>query len=154
MANHGGIIHNKTLSSDGLKIMLDEINAHRFENKLEISRNEDDSFLINVFKGFGPLIWIESDTKIETRHGGGSDLQWWVDFVFTNELAFKVNGYIIDDGDDEESDGVENKYPTFLSYIHAHCKHIKNITAKNTYLRMMYKDAHGIRPDLVRIGIR
>ena len=153
MANHGYVITEVEVSNR-LKKMLDEINEHRFENKLKIKQFEDDSYFIEIVNGFGPVIWVNDEGQIEIRHCDVGDISWWVDCILHHELAVKVNGYIADDGHEDECDGELNKYPTFLSYIHKKYNYSPNPLIKNFLLRMSYKDASSIRPDLVRIGIK
>lgn len=115
MANHGYVTTRKRLNGDKLAGMLAEINRDRFRGSLVIQR-EDDSFSVQ-YEEDGPArcLWLASRRKIEFRHGP-DPLLWWVEAVVMNDLALKVGGKISDDGVDQQWEGEEGKYPTFVAW--------------------------------------
>lgn len=116
MANHGEVGTSEYLTTERLYDLLREINQERFGGVLEVTRDEDDECVVAA----GHPFWLTSKHRIEMRHGCHGEIDWWIHSAFINDLAFKLNGTIRDDGCDGEWRGVQNKYPTFLSYVEAH----------------------------------
>lgn len=115
MANHGYVTTEQSISYQRLVEMIHEINRDRFDGALPVDVGKEIVLIANQRQ-----IWLESPHVIEIRHGGGGDILWWIDSVFTNDLALKVDGVITDDGHGGKTKGEPGKYATLLEYIESY----------------------------------
>lgn len=122
MANHAEVKTRRKLDAEILLRLLNEINEEHFGGKI-IIKDEDECYIIEVNEFLVRSIWVNDKKNVELRHGGGTDLLWWVDFVLMNELAVKLNGVHYDDGIGKIGKGEHGKYPTFRSYMDAISAH-------------------------------
>ena len=130
MANHGWVKSKKVIPPELVSEILDELNKKLFKGNLQIeysiSTPESPGYgehtwvlrYVSEEKEWASRVcWLDTPKKFEMRHGGGSKFAWWIDTAILNEVAVRTNGTIYDDGDDEKSKGVPNKFDTFKSYL-------------------------------------
>ena len=128
MANHVVVITKQDVDDDQLQSLLDEVNQERFGGNVDIARDDyKDGAHFTIRLNDYPCrnIWVNDDKNIEIRHGPGGDIVWWIDIVFTEELACKVDGIVDDLGIEETWKGRKNHYPTFRSFLDAKWSHNK-----------------------------
>jgi hypothetical protein len=128
VANHVVVTTDQDIDDDKLQSLLDEVNQERFGGNVVISKTDFEdgaNFTIELNEYPCRNIWVNEDKNIEIRHGPGGDVVWWIDIVFTEELACKVDGIVDDHGVEETWKGRKNHYPTFRSFLDAKWSHNK-----------------------------
>ncbi len=135
MANHGYIHTDSPITDEQLWDLLQEVNNERFGGKLVIEKGED-CFGVKISEYTCRLWWVDEDddTTIEHRHGGGGDIAWWIDAVFSDEIAVKLDGLVEDDGCEGREPGQSGKYPTLRSYLEMKWSHSKQGADRVAYL--------------------
>ena len=119
MANHGYIALEKPITTKMLHDALVEISKERFDGLIKIEAIEDapdgwghGTNFIHVFKTAGHPIWLRKPNILEIRHDVATQIGWWIESVFINDLAVKFRGVITDDGHGDEMRGEPGKDPT------------------------------------------
>lgn len=160
MANHGFIKTKKPLKPSDLKRLLEEINQERFCGKFKISDGgwtEGKSFTVEIVEDSPAThrhFWLASPRKIEHRHGPGGDFCWWVETIFANDMAVKLNGKLSDEGVGGSWPGEPGKWPTMKSYVEEQWEHVPDRSVTSKFIKMALNDAAKARPDLEReIGL-
>ncbi len=125
MANHGYVKVRKNLTLNQVKDDTKEIIKRRFQNKLKIEIDKDNTYspvegkVISIMCGEEHVhsFWLDSVRILEFRHAQGGQAFAWVERVIQNELAQKYNGKISDDGCDGSWKATPNKYLTYRDYL-------------------------------------
>lgn len=131
MANHGFITSKRTFKKEQVFKDLQEINERRFKGLLKIEDSDwgkNGSWFISYKdpdwehpEGFN--IWIRSPKKLEHRHS--HCWAYYLEVIFSNELAKKYGTILSDEGHDEKWKPAPEKYPTFkvwLDFLYGHAK--------------------------------
>lgn len=133
MANHGFITTKTFLKKEKILEDLQEINNRRFKGLLKIEdsnwSNKGSWFIGFQQEGWlnpeGFNIWIRSPKKLEHRHS--RTWAYYLEIVFSTELAAKYDGILSDEGHDEKWKPDVKKYPTFQSWLDScYCNLKKN----------------------------
>jgi hypothetical protein len=150
MSNYG-YIHSKTpFKKDELRNHLNNINIRRFKGLLEIIEL-DNGWTIQYsnpydsiyFLGFD--LFIKSDYELE--HGHEFGWAFYLEIVFSHELATIYNGQLSDDYDLEDvREPNVNKYPTYQSWLNVRTSHIKDVVLKNKIISELELEA----PELLK----
>lgn len=144
MANHGFVTTRKTLTPEMVDRDIREIVERRFKNKLEIkydkvSENSPKKGTYDIWAGWEfhlPIpskndkrdwyydftAWIMSPHKLEFRHPHADWAFWAQSCVLQEELAYRYNGIISDEGVSERwksSPERLKKYATYRKWLEA-----------------------------------
>jgi hypothetical protein len=143
MANHGWTKTRKQMKPEQITAMLDELNASLFKGNLQIEYHMSTP----ENPGWGPhtwvlryhsegqewasrVCWLNTGKHFEMRHGGGSQLAWWIDTAILNEVAVRFDGTIGDDGVSQKWKGEPGKFNSFNDYLDQMWKHVKSPKVK------------------------
>lgn len=154
MANHGFITSKKNFNAEQIRKDLDEINQRRFKGLLKIENSQwgtKGSWFISYKSDdqehpHGFNIWITSLRKIEHRHTHG--WAYYVEIVFSEELAAKYNGTISDEGISDKWKANPLKYPSYGAWLMVLYGHAKKINPK--MFRSVYQMEWKLAPKELR----
>lgn len=136
MANHGFISSKKNFKKDQVLKDLQEINDRRFAGFLKIENSKygtKGSWFISYqgegwFFPEGFNIWIRSPRMLEHRHQHG--WIYYLEIVFSSELATKYNGLLSDECCDDKWKPDVNKYPTYKKWMESQYSGLKKRNPK------------------------
>lgn len=122
MANHGFVTTKRTIDSNRITTILNDLSVNKFNNLVTVKYDDNYWQIIPISVKYGSAIsiWKTSRRKLEARHAPG-DFMRWVFAVALNEIALEYDGIISDEGISDRWKGEANLYPTFLSYVKASC---------------------------------
>lgn len=127
MANHACVTTEKSMTPNDITKLLEGINQRVFKSILNIQYENCEEiqnawgkhvWFINFeedgIRYCNRIYWLNNSNEFEIRHGG-SDFEWCIDDVTTNEVACLFNGKIKDDALETEYAGVPNQYDDILT---------------------------------------
>lgn len=130
MANHGYVKTSKPVNPQNITDLLEELNNSLFKNNLNIEYHKSTkenpgwgrhswllTYISNNQTWAQRVCWMNNKKNFVMRHGGGENFAWWIDTVILNEIAFRYEGTIKDDGDSSASKGDPLKYNNFNNYL-------------------------------------
>lgn len=110
MANHAYVFNcKKRYSQEELDNLAEQFCKEVLKDLFKLVKGEESWRMLQFIDcdQIGVEFWIgwclnekcREVKAIEIRHGHSTDFEWWVDLYFTNWLAEKLQGNLMDDGD-------------------------------------------------------
>lgn len=128
MGNYSIVRTRDQVTPDALNNLLISINKQFFEDRINITRNND-SWLLEYKSHDNTILWMDRTYWIEPHeitidHGGsGGDFGFWIDKKILNECALYFDGSICDEGFSTQSNGIVGRFDTLKDYLHHITKH-------------------------------
>ncbi len=153
MANYGYVKAKRRIDPYEFVRAIHEVNSRRFAGLLKIEPMTEEkhgwcaSFSVRVKPGEGGVwfpvgrqLWLRGKT-IVMPHGCPNDLDDWVDSVLLNELAWKFDGKIEDDGCEGGWVPKPGRYKTLADFMVRRLKWKKRTkTERKSLLQYMRND--------------
>lgn len=120
MANHGYVKTKLPMTKADIIKILEDLNKSHFSGNMAIEHGS--SKYIETYYREQPCrqLWLNSKNSFVIRHGGGTQMHWWIDTVIRHTIAKKFNGIIKDDGYGEEITESVDKYSSYKKYLIVH----------------------------------
>lgn len=141
MSNHGFVSSKRNFKKEQIILDLQEINQRRFKGLLTIVDSkwgDNGSWFISYPEHSHPNgfnIWIRSAKKLEHRHTHG--WSFYLEVAFSEELCYKYNGILSDEGITEKWKPDPSKHLTYTDWLDDKFGYYKNnILLYPTYLLM------------------
>lgn len=118
MANHGYVKTKLPMTKNDIIKILEDLNTSHFSGKLVLEHGTSKYIETYYKEEFCRQMWLNTKNSFVIRHGGGTQLHWWIDTVVRHTIAKKFNGIITDDGCGEEFIKEEvDKYSSYKKYL-------------------------------------